>query len=719
VQVTPQPSGAALIAYVRMTDKPKELFGVSSFACRFVEGPECPVERIWVIGVDGTGARELVPDGYHPQQLLGWSPDGRHLLYIEDSQFLLADVTGGEPQLLDTGCVEPCWGDETPTLSGDGTALVFVRGTSTTDESTSNIATMDLSTGQVVQLRSTAPKGGSFPNWSPDGNQLVFTRFGRGAEGPFPEINSAVFVVDVDGQNLHQISPVTLDAEYARWSPDGSRILFTSPNREGADVYTMAADGSDVRQLTSDGTALAASWTPDGRVLYARNVNGGESPISFWVMDASGGNNAELISGDATGAVASSDQFLAPMAPQWQATGGPAIVPPPWNPATATIAGPPAPTPEPTPTPEMAAGFSLTGSLQEMESHSGVDTATRLNDGRVLISKICDPVAELYDPAQGTFSVTGSMNATLARGTATLLGDGRVLFAGGAGCGASSDMLDTAQIYDPATGSFSVTGSMGATRADHAAALLADGRVLIAGGISTDATEGHAGIILAATGCSCLASAEVYDPAQGTFSATGSMDNARDDFTATLLLDGRVLVLGGGGEGSAPRRAAELYDPSTGTFSRTGSTDRPRWLHTATRLLDGRVLIAGGRTAGDATMASVEVYDPSAGTFSNVGSLAESRQQHTATLLPDGRVIIAGGYTQQPLGDQPDFYTALASTEIFDPGAGQFVSAGSMGAARWSAVAAGLDDGRVLIVGGTGLGTEDFIQLDSAVLYQP
>jgi hypothetical protein len=603
-------------------------------------------------------------------------------------------------------------------LSSDGTAVVLHHYDA---DGYMSIATMDLASGQVLELRSTWPKGGELPNWSPNRQQIVFTRFGRGPEGPFPEIKSATFIVDADGQNLRQISPADIAAENARWSPDGSRILFISPNEDGGnDIYTMNPDGSDVRRLTTDGLSEAATWTADGRILSARKANQGAAPVSFWTMDADGANQAELIPAATTSIVVPDDPFFSPGAPMWQPSGGAAMVPPPWHPTAATIVGPPAPTPAPTPTPELAAGFSWTGSIEGIDRDNGVDTGTKLNDGRVLVTQNCEPVAQLYDPATGTFSATGSMNSGRSRATATLLEDGRVLIAGGAACGDSSDMLNSAEIFDPTTASFSDTGPMSATRADHAASLLADGRVLVAGGITSDATQGEVGVIrLAATGCSCLASAELYDPAAGTFSPTGSMGDARDDFTATLLLDGRVLVLGGGGEGSAPRRAAELYDPSSGTFSRTGSTERARWLHTATRLLDGRVLIAGGRTANDSTMASVELYDPGSGTFSTVGSMAESRQQHTATLLPDGRVLIAGGWWQDPRGDQPDEYTVLSSTEIFDPGSGQFTPAGSMGAARDGAAATLLNDGRVLIVGGMGIGVEDWVQLGSAVLYQP
>ena len=127
-----------------------------------------------------------------------------------------------------------------------------------------------------------------------------------------------------------------------------------------------------------------------------------------------------------------------------------------------------------------------------------------------------------------------------------------------------------------------------------------------------------------------------------------------------------MLVVGNGGESSPSSRAADLYDPATGRFSKTGSMKTGRWLHTATLLQDGRVLILGGRSPKDSVYASAEIYDPRSGTFSSAGSMGEGRQQHTATLLPDGRVLIAGGYWSD--GQK---WRVLSSTEMYDPRDGQ------------------------------------------------
>jgi hypothetical protein len=158
--------------------------------------------------------------------------------------------------------------------------------------------------------------------------------------------------------------------------------------------------------------------------------------------------------------------------------------------------------------------------------------------------------AEIYDPMTGTFQEDGASRAGAIGGTATLLLDGRVLVTGGYGAGGDFGSVPSATIYDPTTGTFSLTGSMDTARIYHTATLLRDGRVLIAGG---DDWGDH--------GDSYLSSAQLYDPVTGTFSSTGSMAKPLSSQSATLLVDGRVLLAGGNLD-----QPPQIYDPKTGTF---------------------------------------------------------------------------------------------------------------------------------------------------------
>ena len=711
-----------LIAFVRNVDKVR--------ACRFGKTAPCSTPRVWIIGTDGSGAHEVVADGVGIQTLLGWSSDGTRLLYSEADKLFLVDPTSGQPQPVDTGCNPPspttplsCQRDSQVALSGDGRHIVFVRESTYAQEhgGVGVIATMDLESGRVLELNSTAQLGAVHPGWSPDGQHIVFFLYaGKDDGGPVPPSKGGVFVIDADGENLGQVTPTTLAAQDAAWSPDGERIVFMSPDPVGpgnnlGDIYTIRPDGTDVRRLTSDALSASPSWTADGRILFARASSGAGG---WWTMDADGTNVAPLLSAAAIGVAPESVGYTVPA---WQQIGGAAMVPPPWTPSTAITVGPPAPTPSPTPTPDLAPGFSWTASPVMPDGTALGNTATRLSDGRVLVTAGCSTAASLYDPSNGTFTPTGSMSVVRASTSATLLHDGRVLFAGGYTCGNTDQdgMWATAELYDPSMGTFSPTGSLTAPRSQHTATLLADGRVLIAGGMTGNRATTAGAVTFAAyrtaeTDSGFLATAEIYDPATRTFSKTGSMSTAHRGHTATLLQDGRVLVVGNGGESTAASTVADVYDPATGRFSRTGSLRTGRWLQTATLLQDGRVLILGGRSSNDSVHTSAEMYDPRSGTFLPAGSMREGRQQHTATLLPDGRVFITGGYWSD--GQK---WRVLSSTEMYDPGTGNFSPIGSMGTPRDGQSATLLNDGRVLIVGGEDIGSQGGVGVASAVLYQP
>jgi len=234
-----------------------------------------------------------------------------------------------------------------------------------------------------------------------------------------------------------------------------------------------------------------------------------------------------------------------------------------------------------------------------------------------------------------SFVLTGPMSAARFAQTATLLNDGTVLIAGGVTSGGGS--LASAELYNPATGIFTpTTGSMNTPRAWHTATLLNTGLVLITGGCDGCAPGGNG------TG---WASAELYNPATGTFTATGSMMAAREYHTAALLNNGMVLIAGGDTNGALQLASAELYDPATGIFTATGSMTTPRQFPAATLLNDGTVLVLGGQSAIGSPLSTAEIYNPATGTFTPTTSSMTSPcdQLSTATLLNNGMVLIAGG----------------------------------------------------------------------------
>jgi N-acetylneuraminic acid mutarotase len=266
-------------------------------------------------------------------------------------------------------------------------------------------------------------------------------------------------------------------------------------------------------------------------------------------------------------------------------------------------------------------------------------TATLLPDGKVLVAGGFwekygfHETAQLYDPVTGSWSIMGSLETPRSDHTATLLPDGKVLVVGGATVW--NQPLQSAELYDPNADMWSTNDGLVAARYGHTATLLSNGKVLVAGGASNNDDPP-----------STLASAELYDSATGTWSVTGDLNTQRYRHTATLLPNGKVLVTGGHHGLFVSLNTAELYDPATGTWSSTGSLNIDRTGHTATSLPNGKVLVAGGfNVIGNRfnLLNSVELYDSATGTWSVTGNLNIPRSDHTATLLSNGKVLVAGG----------------------------------------------------------------------------
>jgi len=301
----------------------------------------------------------------------------------------------------------------------------------------------------------------------------------------------------------------------------------------------------------------------------------------------------------------------------------------------------------------MSRKFSATGSMTVVRY---VHSATLLanskmpNYGKVLMAGGFDVIAELFDPTAGTFTATGSMVVPHVGQTATLLENGQVLVVGGE--------TAKAELFNPSTGTFTATGSMTVSRTAHTATLLPDGRVLIAGGVQ-DFGQG-----LPIPFGPGIASAELYNPVSGTFTSTGSMSEGRSGHTATLLVDGTVLVTGAD-------NTAELFSPGTETFSAVGQPSTG-YGATATLRNDGTVLVAGGRSSAPHTVqtsAAAQLFAPESGGFVATGSLITAREGHTATLLVDGTVLVTGGSLStrhcHPGGPCSGSIAVLSSAELF------------------------------------------------------
>ncbi len=344
-------------------------------------------------------------------------------------------------------------------------------------------------------------------------------------------------------------------------------------------------------------------------------------------------------------------------------------------------------------------------------------TATILQNGKVLVAggdtpgEIVTNTANLYDPTTGVFTSTGNMAKPRVGFSATRLSNGKVLAAGGATD--TEGATNTAEIYDPATGTWSTTGSMKQGRQQHSAVLLRDGTVLVSGG-NIDRTPCTDVCV------NTIAESEIYNPSNGQWKAVGDMTIPRSFFTTTLLSNGKALAVGGRihtGPDYFDYKAiawVDLYDPATRKWSATGTMSISREDHSAVLLNNGKVLVTGGTTVdfNGVTVASAELYDPATGTWATTGNMLQGRERFTATLLQNDKVLVAGG----------DYYDGvnagfLTECELYDPILGTWSATASMTTPRFGAQAVLLRNGKVLEAGGE----TDFTDTPTALaeLYNP
>lgn len=253
-------------------------------------------------------------------------------------------------------------------------------------------------------------------------------------------------------------------------------------------------------------------------------------------------------------------------------------------------------------------------------------TATLLDNGEVLIaggiktSGAPSGAAAIYDPASGAFSATGALNQGRYGHTATLLKDGTVLIAGGTQYSAGyGPALNSAEVYDPSGGQFVTTGAMADPRAYAAAAPLPNGEVLISGGEATFNDNPTQPTQFWNT-------AEIYDPSSGTFSGGGAMTTARTRHLAQPLSNGQILVAGGltSVTSAGATASAEIYDPMAASFSAIAPMQVSRSFVAATTLTNGQVLVAGGLDSGT-ILSSAEIYTPTISTARKSSPRVEKR----------------------------------------------------------------------------------------------
>jgi N-acetylneuraminic acid mutarotase len=328
-----------------------------------------------------------------------------------------------------------------------------------------------------------------------------------------------------------------------------------------------------------------------------------------------------------------------------------------------------------------------------MSALRGWHTATLLTNGKVVAAGGANNLAtqpgsyeasaDLYDPATSLWSKVGPMTSPRYRHAAALLPNGKVLVAGGFNVvnPFQYDYLDTAEVFDPGTSLWTATGSMSVGRSYPTLTTLGNGKVLVVGGYD---------------GANYQATAELWDPATGAWTSAGSLSGGRRFHTATVLSNGKVLVAGG--YDTVDYADAFLYDPATSSWSSAGTMTVARAHHTATLLPNGKVLVTGGDQETDQQPAVIplqttELYDPATQTWTSAASMLAPRAYHTATLLPLGKVLVAGG--------RVDGTNAQALSELYDPANDSWSSAGSMTIAREFHTANLLQNGKVLVAGGS------------------
>ena len=358
-----------------------------------------------------------------------------------------------------------------------------------------------------------------------------------------------------------------------------------------------------------------------------------------------------------------------------------------------------------------AVGWSETGKLNtERAGHAAVT----LQSGKVLVSGGCvawkdnfTAACDLYDPATGLWTATGAMSTPRSEHGLVLLQSGKVLAIGGFYKDGSQEFyLNSCELYDPASGSWSQTGSLAEQRTVFATVLLPSGKVLVAGGLYKNPSAEDI----------YMDGVEIYDPAAGTWSAAAKLLQSRTAHTGTLLASGKVLVVGGATQGYTPLNTSEEYDPSANVWTAAGNMSSPRAGHTTTRLSNGKLLTAGGAASIFTITGGCEIYDPAARSWSATGSLVKARALHSANLLGNGKVLAAGGGSGFPADVLKN---PMADAELYDPGTGAWSAIDPMKYVRSTFATAMLPNGSVLVTGGLYYTSPNYFSWKKCEIYTP
>jgi N-acetylneuraminic acid mutarotase len=356
------------------------------------------------------------------------------------------------------------------------------------------------------------------------------------------------------------------------------------------------------------------------------------------------------------------------------------------------------------PTLAATAQWTTTGDLPSAGSWYGqYEGAILLKNNKVLVAGGADgkavalTKAAVYDAASGKWTATAPLQTPRRLHTATLLDDGKVLVAGGtSGSSPLSPGLATAELYDPAAGTWKTVAGMHEPRFGHSAVLLPNKKVLVAGGTTVRSGDS----------VRALRSAELYDPAADKWTDAAAMTDARSGHPAVVLKGGRVLVCGGtaaiSGHDEAALAFCELYNPDTDTWAPTGDLAEPRSRHQATQMSDTTVLVIGGSTPGtpgDGTFdpfshLTAEVYDQATGAWTAMPARPGGRGFHRAVPLGSGKVLVIGGTAD--INNDVGYQSVL----IFDSAAKTWSATTGLATGRWAFAATALSDKRVLVTGG-------------------